>query len=75
MSVEMIRFDAFDVTGGIHQAIGRVHGDGHNAAEIIHKKAIGMPLAGVAPILEGVVCHSEVTLYVLDEIGDLAGTV
>ena len=38
VSVKMIGFDAFDVTGGIHQAIGRVCGDGHNAAEIVHKK-------------------------------------
>ena len=75
MSVKMIGFDAFDVTGGIHQAIGRVCGDGHNAAEIVHKKAIGTPLAGVAPSLESITCHSEVTLYVLDEIGDLAGTI
>ena len=44
MSVKMIRFDAFDITGGIHQAIGRVRGDGHNATEIVHKKAIGAPL-------------------------------
>ena len=56
-SVEMIRFDAFDVTGGIHQAVGRVHGDGHNAAEIVHKKAIGTPLAGVALSLESVARH------------------
>ena len=47
VSVEMIRFDAFDVTGGVHQAIGRICGDGHSATEIVHKKAIGVPLAGV----------------------------
>ena len=29
-SVEMIGLDAFDVSGGIHQTIGRVHWDGHN---------------------------------------------
>ena len=74
-SVKMIRFNAFDVTGGIHQAIGRVHGDGHNTAEIVHKKAIGAPLAGVVLGLESIVCHFEVTLYVLDEIGDLAGAI
>ena len=72
LSVKMIRFDAFDVTGGVHQAIGRVHGDGHNAAEIVHKKAIGTPLAGVTPSLENIVHHLEVTFYVLDEIVDLA---
>ena len=74
-SVKMIGFDAFDVTGGIHQAIGRVHGDGHNASEIVHIKAIGTPLAEVAPSLESVVCRSEVALYVLVEIGDLAGAI
>ena len=65
-SVEMIGFDTFDVTGGVHQAIGRVRGDGHDAAEIVHKKAIGAPLAGVAPGLESIACHWEVALYVLD---------
>ena len=49
VGVKMIHFDTFDVTGGIHQAIGRVRGDGHSATEIVHKKAIGMPLAGVTP--------------------------
>ena len=73
--VEMIRFKAFDVTGGIQQAIRRVHGDGHSAAEIVHEKAIGAPLAGVAPGLEGITHCLEVTLYVLDEIGDLAGAI
>ena len=62
--VKMIRFDAFDVTGGIHQALGRVHGDGHSTAEIVHKKAIGTPLAGVAPSLESIAHCLEVTLYV-----------
>ena len=75
MSVKMIGFDAFDVTGGIHQAIGRVRRDGHNAAEIVHEKAIGVPLAGVVPSLESVAHHSEVALYVLDEIRDLAGDI
>ena len=75
VSVEMIGFNAFDVTGGVHQAIGRVRGDGHNAAEIVHKKAIGVPLAGVTPGLESIVHHPEVTLYVLDEIVDLAGAI
>ena len=71
----MIGFDAFDVTGGIHQAIGRVRGDGHNNAEIVHKKAIGTPLARVMPGLESIMHHSEVTLYVLYEIRDLAGAI
>ena len=74
-SVEMIGFNAFDVTSGIQQAIGRVRGDGHNAAEIVHRKAIGTHLAGVAPSLESSARHPEVTLYVLDEIGDLAGAI
>ena len=75
MSVKMIRFDTFDLTGGIHQAIGRVRGNGHNTAEIFHKKAIGMPLPGVIPSLESIVHCSEVALHVLDEIGDLAGAI
>ena len=75
VSVKMIGFDTFDITGGVHQAIGRVREDGHNAAEIIYKKAIGAPLAGIAPGLESVVCHLEVALYVPDEIMDLAGAI
>ena len=75
VSVEMIGFDAFDVTGGVHQAIGRVQGNGHNTAEIAHKKAIGVPLARVTPSLESIVRHPEVTFYVLDEIVDLAWAV
>ena len=39
------------------------------------KKAIGVPLAGVVPGLESIARHSEVTLYVLDEIRDLAGAI
>ena len=75
VSVEMIGFDTFDITGGVHQAIGRVCGDGHSVAEIVHKKAIGTPLAGVSPSLESVTHCLEVTLYVLDEIVDLAGAI
>ena len=75
VSIKMIGFDAFDITGGVHQAIGRVCGDGHNAAEIVHKKAIGVPLDGITPCLESITCCPEVTLYVLDEIVDLAGAI
>ena len=74
-SVKMIRFDTFDITGRVHQAIGRVRGNGHNAAEIVHKKAIGTPLAGVTPSLESITHCLEVALYVLDEIVDLAGAI
>ena len=74
-SVKMIGFNSFDITSGIHQAMGRVHGDGHNTTEIVHKKAIGVPLARVAPSLENIMHHPEVALYVLDEIGDLAGAI
>ena len=74
-SVEMIRLGTFDVSGGIHQTIGRVRWDGHNAAETVHKEAIGAPLAGVVPSLESVACLPEVDLYVLDEVVDLAGPV
>ena len=74
-SVEMIGLDAFDVSGGIHQTIGRVHWDGHSATEIVHKEAVGMPLAGIAPGLESTAHLLEVDLYVLDEIVDLAGAV
>ena len=74
-SVKMIGFDTFDVTCGVHQAIRRVYGDGHNTTEIVHKKAIGVPLAGVTPGLESVVRHPKVALYVLDEIVDLAGAI
>ena len=75
VSVKMIRLNAFDICGGIHQTIERVHWDGHNAVEIVHKKAIGTPLAGVTPGLESVTRHPEVTLYVLDEVLDLTGAV
>ena len=75
LSVKMIGLGAFDVSGGIHQTIGRVHWDGHNAAEIVHKEAIDAPLAGVVPSLESIACLPEVDLYVLDEVVDLAGVV
>ena len=70
-SVKMIGLNAFDVSGGIHQTIGRVHWDGHNAAEIVHKEAIGMSLASVASGLESIMC----LLYVLYEVVDMAGAV
>ena len=75
LSVKMIELDAFDVSGGVHQTIGRVHWDGHNATEIVHKEAIGAPLARVTPSLESIVHLPEVNLYVLDEVIDLAGAV
>ena len=75
VSVEMIGFDTFDVTGGVHQAIGRVCRDGHNAFEIVHKKTIGTPLAGVTSSLESIACCPEDALYVLDEIVDMAGAI
>ena len=74
-SVEMIGLSAFDVSGGIHQTTGRVRWDGHNATEIIHKEAIGVPLAGISPGLESVACLLEVDIYVLDEVVDLVGAV
>ena len=75
VGVKMIWFDAFDITGWVHQAIGRIHGDGHNATEIVHKKAISVPLAGVTPGLESITHCLEVTLNVLDEVLDLAGAI
>ena len=71
----MIGLNAFDISGGIHQTIGRVRWDGHNAAEIVHKEAIGTPLASVAPGPESAAYLPEVNLYVLDEVIDLAGAV
>ena len=53
-SVEMIRLSTLDVSCGIHQTIGRIRGDGHNATEIVHKEAIGTALASIAPGLESV---------------------
>ena len=75
LSVKMIRLGAFDVSGGIHQTIGKVHWDGHNAAEIVHKEAIGTPLASIAPGPESIVHLPEVDIYVLDDVVDLAGAV
>ena len=72
-SVKMIGLNAFDVSGGVHQTIGRVHWDGHNAAEIVHKEAIGTPLAGIVPGLESIAHLPEVNLYVLDEVIDWLG--
>ena len=72
-SVEMIGFDTFDITGGVHQAIGRVCGDGHNTAEIVHRKAIGA--FRVTPSLESITHCLEVAFYDLDEIVDLAGAI
>ena len=74
-SVEMIGLSTFDISGGIHQTIGRVLWDGNNATEIVHKEAIGMPLAGVTPSLESVTHLPEVDIYVLDEVIDLARAV
>ena len=75
LSVEVIGLSAFDVCHGIHQTIGRVCGDGHNAAEIIHEEAIGVSLASIVPSLEGIVCLPEIDIYVLDEVVDLVGAV
>ena len=74
-SVEVIGLSTFDVCCGIHQTIGRVRWDGHNATEIIHEEAIGASLASVAPGLESVVCLPEINIYVLDEVVDLVGAV
>ena len=46
-----------------------------NAAEVVHKKAIGVPLARVTPDLESVLRHPEVALYVPDGIMDMAGAI
>ena len=75
LSVKMIGLSTFDVSGGIHQTIGRVRWDGHNAAEIVHKEAIDAPLAGIVPGLESVMHLPEVNIYVLDEVINLAGAV
>ena len=75
LGVEVIELSAFDICCGIHETIGRVHGDGHNAAEIIHKEAIGASLAGIAPSLEGIACLLEIDIYVSDEVIDLVGAV
>ena len=75
VSVEVIGLSAFDICPGIHQTIGRVRGDGHNAAEIIHEEAIGTSLAGITPSLEGIACLPEINIYVLDEVVDLVGAV
>ena len=75
LNVKMIGLNTFDISGGIHQTIGRVHWDGHNAAEIVHKEAIGAPLASITPGLESIACLLEVDIYVLDEVVDQAGAV
>ena len=74
-SVEVIRLGTFDICCGIHQTIGRAHWDRHNAAEIVHKEAIGAPLACIVPGLESIVCLLEIDIYVLDEVVDLVGAV
>ena len=74
-SVEVIGLGAFDICCGIHQTIGRVHWDRHNTTEIIHKEAIGAPLAGITPSLESIVHLPEINIYVLDEVIDLVGAV
>ena len=75
LSVEVIGLSAFDVCHEIHQIIGRVRGNGHNAAEIIHEEAIGTSLADIMPSLEGVAHLLEIDIYVLDEVIDLVGAV
>ena len=74
-SVEMIRLSTFDISCGIHQTIGRVRWDGHNAAEIVHEEAIGAPLAGIVPGLESIAHLPEIDIHVLDEVVDLAWAV
>ena len=71
----MIGLGTFDISCGIHQTIGRVRLDGHNAPEIVHKEAIGAPLARIVPSLESIVHLPEIDIYVLDEVVDLAGAV
>ena len=75
LSVEVIRLSAFDVCCGIHQTIGRVRWDGHNATEIIHEETIGTSLVGIVPGLESIMCLPEINIYVLDEVVDLVGAV
>ena len=75
LRVKVIRLSTFDVCRGIHQTIGRVRGDGHNATEIIHEEVIGTSLAGIAPGLEAVTHLPEIDIYVLDEVVDLVGAV
>ena len=74
-SVEVIGLSTFDVCCGIHQTIGRLHWDRHNTAEIIHKEAIGAPLAGIMPGLGSITHLPEIDIYVLDEVIDLVGAV
>ena len=75
LSVKVIGLSAFDVCCGIHQTIGRVRWDGHNATEIVHKEAIGTSLASIAPGLESVAHLQKIEIYVLDEVVDLVGAV
>ena len=75
VSVEVIRLSTFDVCHGIHQTIGRVSGDEHDTAEIIHEEAIGTSLASIVPSLEGIVHLLKINIYVLDEVVDLVGAV
>ena len=74
-SVKVIGLSTFDVCCGIHQTIGRVCWDRHNATEIIHEEAIGAPLVGIVPSLESVAHLLEIDIYVLDEVVDLVGAV
>ena len=73
--LRVIRLSAFDICHGIHQTIGRVSGDRHNAAEIIQEEAIGTSHASITPSLKGIACCSEIDIYVLDEVVDLVGAV
>ena len=74
-SVKVIGLSTFDVCRWIHQTIGRVHGDGHNATEIIRKEAIVASLASIVPGLESITHLLEIDIYVLDEVVDLVGAV
>ena len=71
----MIGLGTFDVSRGIYETIGRIRWDGHNAAEILLKEIVGVPLASIMPGLESIARLPEVDIYVLDEVVDLAGTV
>ena len=74
-TIQCYGLSTFDVSCGIHQTIGRVCWDRHNATEIVHKEAIGTPLAGIVPSLESIARLPEIDIYVLDEVIDLVGAV
>ena len=67
----MVGGDTLHIAGGVHQAIWRVCGDGHDAPKVAHKEAKWAFLAWVTFGFESCLHHLDIDFYILGEVGDL----